>query len=66
MRGGGGGVGGAAWPTSILFFWGGGGIAKSTYTHACTCTCMHTRVKYSYTHACVCTHACIHAQPMQT
>ena len=39
---------------------GGGGIAKRTYTHACTRTCMrmHVYAKCSYTHAC--THTCMH------
>ena len=55
-------------PTSILGGGGGeggGGIAKSTYTLACTFTCIHTRVKYSYTHACMHTHVCMHTQPIQ-
>ena len=40
----GGGGGGPAWPNSIFGAEGGGGIAKSTYTHACTCTFLHTHV----------------------
>ena len=60
---GGGGGANQAWQTSIL---GGGDIAKSAFTHALTCTCMHTGVKYSYTHECMYTHVCMGAQPMQT
>ena len=43
---------------------GGGVIAKCTYTHASTHTCMHTHLhdaKFSYTHAC--THPRIHLYP---
>ena len=47
-------------PTSIL---GGGGIAKSSFTHACTCTCMHTHVLNIQTpmHAYTRMYACMHS-----
>ena len=54
--GGGGGGANPAWPNSILG--GGGGIAKSTYRHACTCTCMHTHVFNIHSPM----HACMHTQ----
>ena len=46
-------------PTSILW----GGFTKSTYSHACICTCMHTHVLNIYTpmHACTHMYACMHS-----
>ena len=51
-----------------FYTWGGRVIAKSTYMHACTHTCMHMHVhtaKCSYNHACphnvcMCMHAYAH------
>ena len=44
-------------PTSIL----GGGYAKSTYTHAYTCTCMNTHVLNIHTPMHACIHVCMRA-----
>ena len=41
-------------PTSILR---GGGVAKSTYTHARTCTCMYTHVLNIHTPMYACKHS---------
>ena len=40
-----------------------GGIAKSTYTHACTCTFMHTHALNIHTpiYACTRMYACMHS-----
>ena len=60
---------------SILGYWGGGGanpgrstpmlggIAKSIYTHACTCTCMTIHVLNIHTpmHACTRMYVCMHS-----
>ena len=61
--GGGGGVGGAKPERLRSIFVLGGGIAKATYTHACTHKCMHAcrrmkrGAKCSYIHACMHTRA---------